>query len=142
MQTNYDMEIQSLKIKSASENITEVEQLIDLVCEELKVNESNYGNILVAITEAVNNAMQHGNKGDKNKFIDITCNPVSNDKIEFVIKDEGTGFDYNSLPDPTAPENIEKESGRGIFLMKNLADEISFDDNGRAVKLTFNLSKN
>jgi serine/threonine-protein kinase RsbW len=57
--------------------------------------------------------------------------------IKFVIKDEGQGFNYQNLPDPTAPENIEKPGGRGIFLMKHLSDEVDFKDAGRIVELSF-----
>jgi serine/threonine-protein kinase RsbW len=52
-------------------------------------------------------------------------------------QDEGKGFDYHNLPDPTAPENILKENGRGIFLMKNLSDEIEFNDSGNEVTIYF-----
>jgi serine/threonine-protein kinase RsbW len=54
-----------------------------------------------------------------------------------VISDNGAGFDYNNLPDPTAPENIEKENGRGVFLMKSLADEVAFNDSGNEVSIYF-----
>jgi serine/threonine-protein kinase RsbW len=57
--------------------------------------------------------------------------------IKFVIKDEGPGFNYSTLPDPTSPENLEKPGGRGIFLMKHLSDEVEFKDNGRIVELSF-----
>jgi serine/threonine-protein kinase RsbW len=55
----------------------------------------------------------------------------------FIISDEGTGFDYYNLPDPTAPENLEKETGRGVFLMKELADQVIFSENGRVVEMYF-----
>jgi serine/threonine-protein kinase RsbW len=55
----------------------------------------------------------------------------------FKVKDCGNGFDYENLPDPTAPENLLKENGRGIFLMKNLADEVLFENNGNTVHLIF-----
>jgi serine/threonine-protein kinase RsbW len=56
----------------------------------------------------------------------------------FAIKDQGIGFDYNNLPDPTAPENIEKENGRGIFLIKNLSDDVEFNNEGNLITITFN----
>ena len=55
------------------------------------------------------------------------------------IKDEGEGFDFNNLPDPTAPENLEKPTGRGVFLMKNLSDLVVFSDNGSVVEIHFKL---
>ena len=60
--------------------------------------------------------------------------------LTFTVKDQGPGFDYDNLPDPTDPENIEKPNGRGVFLMRNLADEVIFEEDGRVVELNFNLS--
>ena len=98
----------------------------------------NYGNIIIAITEAVNNAISHGNKKDPNKKVEI--NFIQNKSyIHFTVEDEGNGFDYNSVPDPTAPENLEKINGRGIFLMKNLVDKLEFHKEGKKVELIFEL---
>jgi len=60
----------------------------------------------------------------------------------FIVKDEGVGFDFNNVPDPTLPENLEKLRGRGVFLMKALADEIEFEENGTIIKLNFYISSN
>lgn len=129
----------TLNISSSSDNIRLVERLVEDVCEVFNVNEDNYGNILIAVTEAVNNAMYHGNKGNPDKNIKIGFE--SHDKnIQFSIADEGTGFDYDNLPDPTDPLNIDKPNGRGVFLMKNLADKVEFNKNGQEVLLTFNLN--
>ena len=64
------------------------------------------------------------------------------DRVSFTVKDEGSGFNYDSLPDPTNPENIEKPNGRGVFLMRNLADKVSFEDNGSKVILDFKVVAN
>ena len=66
---------------------------------------------------------------------------TTSEVVEFTIKDEGLGFDFNSVPDPTLPQNLEKLRGRGVFLMRNLADEVSFEDNGTIVKLKFTVVK-
>lgn len=126
----------SIEIASKLDSITEVEALIDNVCEELKLNEDNYGNILIAVTEAVNNAIIHGNKYSDSKKVKIDVVKGS-DKVLFTVIDQGDGFDFLNLPDPTAPENIEKPDGRGIFLMKNLSDEVIFESNGSKVNITF-----
>ncbi|MBK9285706.1 MAG: ATP-binding protein [Sphingobacteriaceae bacterium] len=127
---------ENIKISSSPENLRLVERLIDDVCQVYKVNEDSYGNILIAVTEAVNNAMFHGNKNDPQKQVHIGFE--SNDKqLTFKIKDEGPGFDYTNLPDPTDPANLEKINGRGVFLMKNLADKIEFQNNGNEVYLHF-----
>lgn len=129
----------TLNISSASDNIRLVERLVEDVCEVFNVNEDSYGNILIAVTEAVNNAMYHGNKGNPDKNIKIGFESHEKD-IQFSIADEGTGFDYDNLPDPTDPLNIDKPNGRGVFLMKNLADKVEFNKNGQEVLLTFNLN--
>ena len=131
----------SIEIQSKTDNIPVVEKLIDEVCDQKKVNEDYYGNILIAITEAVNNAIVHGNANDPSKKVLI--NVESQDAgLIFKVSDQGAGFDYNSLPDPTEPENLDKPNGRGVFLMKHLADKVTFHDNGKTVELAFNISAN
>ena len=126
----------SIEIESQLENLSAVESLIDKVCEDLNVNEDSYGNILIAVTEAVNNAIVHGNNSESSKKVRVDV-VKENDAVVFVVADEGDGFDFTNLPDPTAPENIEKPDGRGIFLMKNLSDDVAFDLNGSKVNITF-----
>lgn len=126
----------SISIPSLSENIRIVESFIDNAKEKFELNDDIYGNIMIAVTESVNNAIIHGNEGNKDKNVFLTLNMEDN-TIVFNVSDEGKGFDYNSLPDPTAPENIDKPGGRGIFLMKALSDELSFEDDGKKVKLSF-----
>ncbi|MFK8036838.1 MAG: ATP-binding protein [Crocinitomicaceae bacterium] len=128
-----------LEIRSDISNISQVESLIDKVCADLLVNEDMYGNILIAVTEATNNAIIHGNGRDKGKQVKLEVGKVE-DGLLFSIEDQGKGFNYDLLPDPTAPENIEKPDGRGIFLMKNLADKIEFLENGSKVNITFALN--
>jgi len=133
-------ENQKLLIPSKSENIVLVEKLVDDVCDLFDIKEEIYGHLLVALTEAVNNALQHGNKANPSKNIELTFK-VKSETLFFTIKDEGPGFDPNTLPDPTDPANIEKPTGRGIFLMRHLADKVSFEDNGTKVILEFKLNK-
>lgn len=132
-------ENQKIRIASKAENIILVERMIEDVCDVFNISEDYYGNILVAITEAVNNAIYHGNKANPLKNIDIFFKSF-NDHVSFIIKDEGAGFNFSNLPDPTNPENIEKPNGRGVFLMRNLADKVSFEDNGSKVVLDFNVT--
>lgn len=125
-----------VKFSSQTENIAIVEKLVDEVCESYEIKEDFYGNILISLTEAVNNAIVHGNKMDPSKEVIVTFS--TEDKVlKFTIEDEGPGFDYDNLPDPTAPENIEKPNGRGVFLMRNLADRCNFVDDGKIVELEF-----
>lgn len=121
---------------SLDENIRIVESFIDNAKEKFNLDDDIYGNIMVAVTESVNNAIRHGNKNDKKKNVYLSLS-LNEDLIRFIIKDEGAGFDYHNLPDPTAPENIDKPSGRGIFLMKHLSDEVNFKQEGSEVELCF-----
>lgn len=133
--------IQQIQLSSNLESLTQIESFIDEVCDQYKFGEDHYGNILIALTEAVNNAITHGNKLDLNKKVTLNMETTTKD-VEFIIRDEGAGFDVNTIPDPTLPENLEKLSGRGIFLMKNLADEVSFEENGTQIRLKFSISAN
>jgi serine/threonine-protein kinase RsbW len=125
-----------VRFASKTENIAIVEKLIDDVCEQYAIAEDHYGNILISLTEAVNNAIVHGNKLDPAKEVTVTF-AVNGPTLTFFIEDEGPGFDYDHLPDPTSPENREKPNGRGVFLMRNLADSCAFHDDGRKVELNF-----
>jgi serine/threonine-protein kinase RsbW len=125
-----------IQIPSLSENIRMIESFIDNAKEKFQLNDDIYGNIMIAITEAVNNAIRHGNKGDKSKNVTLTLT-LDDSMIKFIVQDEGSGFDFLDLPDPTSPENIEKPGGRGIFLMKHLSDEVTFLESGRVVSLNF-----
>jgi len=132
--------LERINFPSKAENINLAEKLIDELCEKHNVHEDHYGNILIAITEAVNNAIHHGNKLDPEKSVTLGYS-VDGDKLSVLIADEGPGFDFENLPDPTEPENIEKPHGRGVFLMKALADEVQFEQNGAEVEMVFDLSK-
>ena len=134
-------EMESIDFSSKGENINIVERLIDDLCETHHIQEEHYGNILIALTEAANNAIYHGNKQDPEKTVRMQYE-ANEDMFYFKIEDEGPGFDFENVPDPTSPENLEKPNGRGVFLMNHLADEITFSDGGRIVEIRFNdLSK-
>ena len=125
-----------LRFDSKPENIAVVERLIDQISEDHSIIPEHYGNILIAMTEGVNNAIVHGNKLDPEKSVSVSF-AIDEKNLVFRISDEGPGFDYDNLPDPTAPENIENPHVRGVFLMRHLADECAFEDDGRIVELTF-----
>lgn len=130
-----------IQIPSLPENIKIIESFIDNAKESYKFNDDIYGNVMIAVTEAVNNAIFHGNKEDKNKKVTLTLE-LHEDEINFKVEDEGPGFDPESLPDPTAPENLEKPGGRGIFIIKNLADKYKFENEGRLTNMTFTITRN
>lgn len=131
---------EKLVISSRPENITMAENYIEGVLKTYNISEDAYGNILIGVIEGTNNAILHGNKSDENKSVEISHKIADNKKsITFIISDEGGGFDYSNLPDPTSPENIENLGGRGVFLMKQLADMTIFENNGAVVELTFKI---
>jgi len=128
-----------IEINEIVEGMPIVEAAIDKIRHDLNIREEVFGNVLIAVTEAVNNAYYHGNKGDNNKTVKISFIKPAQYRLAVVVCDQGEGFDPDSLEDPTEPENIEKEGGRGVFLMRNLCDKLSFSEGGKVVELNFNI---
>lgn len=131
-------EVVRLKIKSRLENIAKVESMIESLRVQYAINDEQFGNMLLASVEAVTNAIEHGNNLDEKKEVNIEaykCNSI----FKLLVKDEGKGFNPDRLPDPTTPEFREQPDGRGVFLMKKLADEVCFSDGGRCVEMRFTL---
>ena len=127
-----------INIASRVESLREVERLVDEVSTACSMSSEVYGNVLIATLEAANNAILHGNKLDEGKDVNIEFRWDSIN-LKLVVTDQGNGFNFNNIPDPTAPGNVEKVNGRGVFLMEKLSDYISFEENGRKVSLTFKL---
>lgn len=128
--------MKKVKIESCTDNLRIIENTIDLVSAELGIKQENYGKILVSTMEAVNNAIIHGNKRKKNKFVEIEiC--YKRRKLYITVSDEGKGFKPKEIPDPTKPENIEKFHGRGVYLMSRLSDGIEFSNKGNKVTMMF-----
>jgi serine/threonine-protein kinase RsbW len=125
-----------IKIESSINNISEIENFLNSIFYKYNIDKKLYFNIYLSLNEAVNNAIQHGNKYDENKFVKISFSMSSN-YYEFIIEDEGPGFYFESVKDPTLIQNRKKESGRGIFIMKNYSDNLEILDNGNKIKLNF-----
>ena len=128
--------VKSISIDSKIKNLRIVENEIDELTQSLGVKQDNYGKIMVAAMEAVNNAITHGNKSDPDKKVIVEIS-YDNNEITVKVTDEGMGFNPEHIPDPTKPENIEKLSGRGVFLMSRLADTIEFNEKGNCVTMCF-----
>lgn len=128
-----------LALATSPDAIYAVESVVEELKTNLDIRDDVYANIMVAITEAVTNAVYHGNKENADKQVFVSFDAKTPYRLTVRVKDEGPGFDPDTLPDPTAPENIEKLSGRGVFLMRQLADETAFFDEGREVELVFNV---
>jgi serine/threonine-protein kinase RsbW len=90
--------------------------------------------IKLAVEEALVNAIKHGNQMDRAKFVHVTYH-VRPDRFDVQITDEGAGFDPDDVPDPTAPENLERPCGRGLLLMRSYMTEVVYQDRGRAVRM-------
>lgn len=121
-------------------NIVKVENFIDYFTDVYLVEPDTFGKISLSVIEAVNNAILYGNKQDPTKYVRFFVE-AKEDNLYVTIQDEGEGFDFTYIPDPTLPDNIEKITGRGLFLMKTLSDELIFEDNGSKVTLVFSLKK-
>jgi serine/threonine-protein kinase RsbW len=128
--------MESITINSDIEKLKIVETLVDTLSKKLGVSDEVYGKILISTVEAVNNAILHGNKGDINKMVTVNMS-ADGSVLDITVTDEGEGFEYSNLPDPTDPKNIENLHGRGVFLMRRLADAIEYNSSGNEVKMRF-----
>jgi serine/threonine-protein kinase RsbW len=129
-----------LILPSLMENVHQVEKFVEDICDEYNINNTYFANILVALTEAFENAIKHGNLNDPSKNVTIVF-ASRPEGLSFTVSDEGNGFDINQVPDPTDLNiDISKIKGRGIFLLRCLADEITFPDNGKKVEILFKIS--
>ncbi len=123
-------------LASEPSKISELEAFIEKMRDELEISDEVYGNIMICLTEAVNNCITHGNKSNSSKYVVVSCRK-ENEQLVFVAADEGSGFDFENLPDPTAPENIERVTGRGVFLMRQLSDSLIYTNGGATVEMRF-----
>lgn len=115
-----------LEIESDPNNLITVEEFINYIAVEINLNPEKFSGLLLAVTEATTNAIIHANKKDISKLVTIDASFINN-RLTLSIKDEGVGFDPSSVPDPTEPENLLKDSGRGLYLMKIYADELKYN---------------
>ena len=125
-----------LKVESKTASLRIIENAIDEMTGAIGINQDNYGKILVATLEAVNNAIKHGNKEIPEKLVDVVIEYIDNE-LRISVTDQGDGFDPTRIPDPTLPANIEELSGRGVFLMTKLSDAITFNEKGNSVTMSF-----
>jgi len=131
-------ELYTLQLPSTQESITLLENLIEDIADKFKISEDTFANMMTCLNEAANNAIIHGNKLDPKKIVIVNAD-VNSKRAVWTITDEGEGFDYNNLPDPTSEENLEKLTGRGVFILKHLADQCIFNSRGNEVELHFKL---
>jgi serine/threonine-protein kinase RsbW len=115
-----------LEIESTPNNLITVEEFVNYFSVELGLDQEKINGLLLSVTEATTNAIIHGNKNNKLKLVRISVY-VENSTLTIKIKDEGKGFDPKIVPDPTDPENLLKDSGRGLYLMRIYMDGLSYN---------------
>ena len=125
-------------------DVRSIEHAVDYVMQRCRTCETYQKrlrlNFRVGLTEALTNAMLYGNAHDQSKRVRVEVT-LENGRLEARVTDEGSGFDPSTIPDPTEPENILKSSGRGLFLMRQLLDEVSYNDQGNQVTLVLRLEQ-
>jgi serine/threonine-protein kinase RsbW len=128
-----------LEIESDPNNLITVEEFVNYFCKDIQLPDEKLSDVLLAVTEATTNAIIHANKSDANKKVTIDVE-ILNSKMIVKVKDEGEGFDPAEIPDPTEPENLLKDHGRGIYLMKVYMDDLQYKrtPNGMLTILTLN----
>ena len=129
-----------IEIESDPNNLITVEEFVNYFAKDMGLSDEQLSVLLLAVTEATTNAIIHANKCDINKSVSIRAH-IEDSKLIVSVKDEGKGFDPSNVPDPTKPENLLKDSGRGVYLMKVYMDEVSYNitPTGMETILTLNL---
>jgi len=128
-----------LEIPSNPENIRSLEKIVEDIARDFELSPKIKCNLLVSLTEAVNNAIIHGNRADEQKKVKIHFKQQAS-TLSVVVEDEGEGFDPQQVPDPTNETHIQMCGGRGVYLMKELSDEIHFSRNGSCVEIRFHIA--
>ena len=127
-----------LSLSSDPKNIHQVEEFLLSMNEDLHCNEEKFYALMLVVTEAVNNGIVHGNKRDASKHVTVTCT-AENGLLTIRIQDEGEGFDPSMLRDPLQPNNILLDNGRGVFLMRQMMDSVSYNEKGTEVTMTMQI---
>jgi serine/threonine-protein kinase RsbW len=132
--------MKTLKISSTLSSLNEVEQFIENICEQYSLSGIFYGNILLAVEEATKNAIQHGNKLNPEKEVIISFKSNHNG-LTFTVEDQGEGFDIDAVKNPLEVEdNLYSKTGKGIFIIRSLADKVEFGSGGKKVEIVFDIA--
>lgn len=126
-------------LSGGRDSAREAQQRVLAEIEERAFDASSMFAIRLALEEALTNAFKHGNAGDPDKQVVLECR-VDDERVEIEVEDEGPGFDWQGLPDPTADENLQVPTGRGIFLMRAYMSEVAFEPPGNRVRMVFERS--
>lgn len=123
-----------LTIDSCISELPKVEYVLNAFFKEFKIPECYYNKTLLCLNEAVLNSIEHGNCNDASKKVSITLT-LHNNKLSFTVQDEGKGFNFESIENPTKTTNLLKESGRGIHIIKSVADNIVYNQCGNSIQV-------
>jgi serine/threonine-protein kinase RsbW len=127
-------------IKSQLTELVKMEHLSRKVAKTMHLDDDQKDNLSIAVTEAVGNAIVHGNKKDPEKKVDILFE-ITQNQVVVSVTDQGPGFKLNQLADPLDPDNVMKESGRGVFILKMLMDDVKFTFSPKGTTITFTLKR-
>lgn len=135
--TNPDADELQLSIPSSYDAMEKVAAMIERAGDRVGISEDDEVDLMISVMEAVNNAIQHGNKEDVSKQVHIKIETEPGQLICWV-RDEGPGFDPESVPNPLSPDNLLNPSGRGILMMREFMDHVEFStgDTGTSVKMS------
>ena len=128
-----------IEFASDPRNVSRIDSLVQKIVHDFRISPNKYGDILVSLTEAVNNAIVHGNRRDASKKVKIDYRRIHHNRLAISVSDQGDGFDPKQVSDPTCPENLEKCGGRGVYLMRQLCDDIHYRNNGSTIEMQFNI---
>ncbi len=129
----------TLQLASSLESLNQLESFIEDIRIKYSIQEEVYANVLICLNEACINAIVHGNRLSPTLKVYINLEVWDKKRLVFSISDEGKGFDYQTLEDPTLVENREKEVGRGVYIIRKLADQCIFNDRGNQLELHFKI---
>lgn len=130
----------SLTLASRFDEVERVELFVNDLQSLAGFDDELFGNIMLALSEAVTNAIVHGNKEEPSKKVYLNARKHGN-TLTISIKDEGEGFDPDSLPDPLKEENLLKEGGRGVYLIRQFADKVTYSENGTKITIEFSMAE-
>ena len=131
--------LRDTSIKGSEGFLSFLDGFVDSVALDLGLDEEITSNIVIGVSEALNNAFVHGNKRDESLSISLSVFR-SNDALTFVVCDQGGGYDYELIKDGFEDDLLDVPGGRGLFIMRALADEVGNNEEGNEVYLTFRLN--
>lgn len=134
------MKNKNLKITSNRTEILKFEKVLEEINSEFGLNSDRFINFQIAVSEALVNAIVHGNKENPGKFVYVDIE-YDNSELKIKIKDEGAGFKLEEIPDPTSSNNLLKEHGRGIYIIKSFVDKFECNSSDKGTEFILTIVK-